>query len=128
MSEPAAASPTTSPVLSAISGRCPRCGRGRLFKGFLTVAERCEDCGLSFVGHDAADGPAVFITFITGTVGAGGALWLELAQTPPVWVHALVWPPVIVGLSLALLRPFKGAFIGAQYKYRAEEWQLPDGR
>ena len=124
MSETESPPETRSPILKAIIGRCPRCGRGRLFAGFLAVAERCGVCGLSFVGHDAADGPAVFITFVTGTVGAGGALWLELVHAPPVWVHAVVWPPVIIGLSLALLRPFKGAFIGAQYKYRAEEWHV----
>lgn len=123
MSEPAQQPSVSSPILTAISGRCPRCGRGRLFAGFLSVVPRCESCGLSFAGHDAADGPAVFIMFITGTVAAGGVLWLELVYQPPIWVHAVLWPPVIVGLSLALLRPFKGAFIGVQYKYRAEEWE-----
>ena len=113
---------SASPVLCAIRGRCPRCGKGGLFRGFLAIVDHCGTCRLSFVGHDAADGPAVFIMFITGTVAAGGALWLELAKAPPIWVHAIVWPPVVIGLSLALLRPFKGAFIGLQYKYRAAEW------
>jgi uncharacterized protein (DUF983 family) len=120
VSKPAGQPSTSSPILKAISGRCPRCGQGRLFSGFLSVAPRCATCGLSFTEHDAADGPAVFIIFITGTVSAGGVLWLELVHMPPIWVHALLWPPVIVGLSLALLRPFKGAFIGLQYKYRGE--------
>jgi uncharacterized protein (DUF983 family) len=124
VSEPALPPLTSSPILKAISGRCPRCGQGRLFQGFLTVCARCPVCALSFAGHDAADGPAVFITFITGTVGAGGALWLELANPQPFWVHAMIWPPVIVGLSLLLLRPLKGAFIGAQWKYRVGEWEL----
>ena len=123
MSAPADQPTTTSPILRAISGRCPRCGQGRLFSGFLRVAPSCEACGLSFAAHDAADGPAVFIIFITGTVSAGGVLWLELVHMPPIWVHAMLWPPVIISLSVALLRPFKGAFLGLQYKYRAEDWE-----
>lgn len=112
-------SETTAPILSAIIGRCPACGRGQLFAGFLEVNEACDHCGLKLGGHDAADGPAVFIMLIVGFIVAGLALWVELAFQPPTWVHMVIWPPVIIVLSLGALRPFKGAFIGAQYKYRA---------
>ncbi len=85
---------TASPILSAIIGCCPRCGRGHLFAGFLAVAEACDYCGLKLGGHDAADGPAVFIMLIVGFIVAGLALWLELAFQPPTWVHMVIWPTV----------------------------------
>ncbi|NQV56912.1 MAG: DUF983 domain-containing protein [Rhodospirillales bacterium] len=110
---------TSSPILAAIIGRCPRCGRGQLFSGYLKVHDSCAVCGLRLDHHDAADGPAVFIILIVGFIVAGAALWLELALMPPVWVHMVIWPPVITALSVGALRPFKGAFVGAQYKYRA---------
>ncbi|MAF47786.1 MAG: DUF983 domain-containing protein [Rhodospirillales bacterium] len=115
----------SSPILFAIIGRCPRCGSGRLFSGFLTVRAECDHCGLGLTGHDAADGPAVFIILIVGFIVGGLALWFELAVEPPTWVHMVLWPPVIAVLALGALRPFKGAFIGAQYKYRAVDREFP---
>jgi uncharacterized protein (DUF983 family) len=116
---------TKSPILSAIIGRCPRCGRGHLFAGFLAVGEACDICGLEFGGHDAADGPAVFIMLIVGFIVAGLGLWLEPAYQPPTWVHMVIWPPVITALAVGGLRPFKGAFVGAQYKYRSVDQEFP---
>ncbi len=119
MIEPIQAPLTKSPILKAMAGHCPRCGQGRLFRGFLKVADRCNTCDLDFSHHDAADGPAVFVTFVVGTIAAVGAVWLDFAQRPPAWVHFVIWPIVVIGLSLVLLRPFKGFFVGAQYKYRS---------
>jgi len=63
----------------------------------------------------------VFVILIVGAIVAGGALIMEVALQPPYWVHALVWGPSLVILSLALLRPLKAAMIVLQYKHRAEE-------
>ncbi len=114
-----------SPIKFATFGRCPRCGRGHLFAGYLLVADKCDVCALDLGGEDAADGPAVFIMLIVGFIVAGLALWLELAHEPPTWVHMLIWPPVILVLCLGALRPFKGAFIGVQYKYRSVDKNEP---
>jgi uncharacterized protein (DUF983 family) len=116
---------TGSPILSAIAGRCPRCGRGRLFRSFLQVAPQCDVCGLNLAHHDAADGPAVFVTFIVGAIAAVGAVWLDLSQNPPIWVHFVTWPIVVTSLSVGLLRPFKGFFVGVQFKYRAVDRNMP---
>ena len=117
---------TVSPVMSALCGRCPRCGGGHLFSGYLKVALSCPACGLDYAGHDAADGPVVPIMLIVGFLAAGGVLWLEFAFYPPIWFHMVIWPPVVLLLSLALLRPFKALFIGAQFKFRAEGDKFPD--
>jgi uncharacterized protein (DUF983 family) len=76
-------------------------------------------CKLDYSGFQAGDGPAVFVILIVGAVVAGGALLTEVAYQPPYWVHAAIWGPVLVILSLALLRPFKAALIVLQYKHRA---------
>jgi uncharacterized protein (DUF983 family) len=109
-------------VLSAsLKGRCPRCGTGRLFQGYLAVRTSCTSCGLDFSRFEAGDGPAVFVILIVGAIVAGGALLMEIAFQPPYWVHALVWGPALLILSLAFLRPLKAALIVLQYKHRAEE-------
>jgi uncharacterized protein (DUF983 family) len=111
-----------------LRGRCPRCGRGGLFEGFLSVADRCPACGLGFGGHDAGDGPAVFGIFILafGVVGIAGLV--EYLLSPPMWLHMLLWTPLIVGGGLLLLRPLKGLTIAIQYRFRSvEEPERPGG-
>ena len=102
-------------------GRCPRCGRGALFTGLLTVNDECGVCRLSFLGHDAGDGPAVFGIFILGFLIVGLAVALELLVSPPLWVHAIIWAPITLAASIAVLRPLKGMTIAAQYRYRSVE-------
>ncbi len=77
-----------SPWISGLRCRCPRCGKGPLFTGFLTLRDRCSVCGLDYSFADAGDGPAVFIMLIVGFIVTGGALAVEILYTPPFWVHA----------------------------------------
>ena len=109
-----------------VLGRCPRCGKGKLFHGFLGVAKACSVCGLDYSGFEAGDGPAVFVILIVGAIVAGGALITEVAFHPPYWVHAVIWGPAILILSLGLLRPLKAALIVQQYRHRAEEARRAD--
>lgn len=78
-------------------------------------------CGLGLAGHDSGDGPAVFGIFILsfGVVGLAG--FVEYLFAPPLWLHAVIWTPVITGLGLLLLRPLKGLTIAIQYRYRSTE-------
>ena len=122
MNHPAPATRSGPSVFSAsVLGRCPRCGKGRLFRGLLALEPACRSCGLDFSRFEAGDGPAVFAILIVGAIVAGGALITEVAFQPPYWVHALIWGPAVVILSLGLLRPLKAALIVLQYKHRAEE-------
>ncbi|MFN3460916.1 MAG: DUF983 domain-containing protein [Oceanibaculum sp.] len=110
--------PPLSPVLTGLACRCPRCGRGRLFSGYLQVAERCDSCGLDLRNHDSGDGPAVFVIFALGIIVVPVALWVESTFQPPLWLHAVLWSVVILVGALALLRLFKGVLIALQYKHR----------
>lgn len=110
--------PPLSPVLTGLACRCPRCGRGRLFSGFLQVAERCEVCGLDLSNHDSGDGPAVFVIFALGIIVVPLALWVESVFQPPLWLHAVLWSCVILAGALGLLRLFKGILVALQYKHR----------
>jgi uncharacterized protein (DUF983 family) len=112
------------PVASALRGRCPRCGDGRLFKGFVTVNAQCEACKLDLSFADSDDGPAVFIIFIAGFIVVFLALAVEVAYAPPYWVHAVIFVPTILIVSLGLLRPMKGLMVGLKYRNKAGEGRL----
>lgn len=114
MSEPGA-------VQAALLGRCPRCGQGKLFRGYLTVAPSCSSCGLDYSGFDAGDGPAVFVILIVGAIVAGSALFVEARFSPPYWVHAVIWAPVTAVLTFVLLRLAKALLLVLQYKHQARE-------
>lgn len=108
----------------ALLSRCPRCGEGPLFDGFLTPTARCRACGLDTRFVDSGDGPAVFIILIVGFVVVVAALVTEVKVSPPYWVHAVLWLPLTLILSLGLLRPAKALMIALQYRHRAREGRL----
>ena len=108
-------------IRSGLRGYCPRCGRGKLFAGFLALAPRCEHCGVDFSFADSADGPAFFVMFISGFIVAGSALAVEIIYAPPYWVHAALWGPLILITTLVPLRPLKGLMIALQYRHGAAE-------
>jgi len=110
-----------SPWSAGLRCRCPRCGRGKLFSGFLAVAARCSACGLDLKKADSGDGPAVFIIFIVGFIVVPLAFWVDVSLTPPLWVHMIVWPIFILAGSLLLLRPAKALFIAIQYRQGASD-------
>jgi uncharacterized protein (DUF983 family) len=116
--------PSVSPLLAGLTCRCPRCGRGRLFRGFLKVAPRCESCGLDYSFIDAGDGPAVFVIFLAGFIVVGAALIVEMLYQPPFWLHAALWGPLILVTTLGPLRPMKGLMIALQYHHKAAEGRL----
>jgi uncharacterized protein (DUF983 family) len=108
--------PPLSPIGTGIGCKCPRCGRGSLFAGLLDVRDHCLHCDLDLTPHDTGDGATVFVILILGAITVVLALLLETVLEPPIWVHLVVWIPVISILSVALLRPFKGILIGMHYK------------
>lgn len=115
-----------SPWIAGLTGRCPRCGKGKMFAGFLAPARACNVCGLDLSFADAGDGPAIFVMTLAGFVVVGVALWLEVVYQPPYWVHALVALPLSAIVCIGLLRPAKGLLIALQYFNKAEEGRRAD--
>src|ERR1700728_3832543 len=111
----------TGSIAAGLACKCPRCGRGKLFDGFLKLRPRCEVCGLDYSFADAGDGPAFFIFFFAGAIVGGPALIPEVLYQPPFWVHAVLWLPLIFILTLGPLRPMKGLMIALQYHHQAAE-------
>lgn len=111
--------PPLSPVSTGLRCRCPRCGEAPLFDGLLSVKPRCPSCDLDYSKIDAGDGPAVFVILILGFIVVGLALWVELRFGPPLWLHMVLWAPLILGGSIAMLRPFKAMLIALQFRHRA---------
>jgi len=113
-----------STMWAGLVGRCPACHQGKLFAGYLTLALRCDICGLDYDFAHSGDGPAVFVILITGFIIVGAALLVEVRYQPPYWLHALLWGSLALILPLLLLRAFKGALIALQFRHKAEEGKL----
>ena len=116
----------TESALRGIACKCPRCGKGSIYAGFLTLRPRCEACGLDFAFMDSGDGPAIFIIMIAGAIVVGAALIVEVKYQPPLWLHAALWLPLILATTLLPLRAMKSLLIALQYHHKAAEGRLID--
>ena len=114
-------------IIAGLTCACPRCGRGKLFQGFLSLRSCCDVCGLDYSFADSGDGPAVFIMFLAGFIVVFAALVTEVVYQPPLWVHAALWLPLILIVTLGPLRPMKGLLIALQYHHRAAERRFGKG-
>ncbi len=116
--------PDASALRRGLAGRCPRCGTGKLFAGPVAFAPVCAACGLDFRAFNVGDGAASFLILGVGAIITGLALWLELSREPPWWVHALLWLPLTLVLSLGLMRLAKGALLALEFSNNAREGRL----
>ncbi len=103
------------------TGRCPRCGRGPVFDGLLAFTPSCTVCGLDIAGFNVGDGAASFLILIVGAIVTGLAMWLELSQSPPWYVHAALWLPLTLVLSIGLMRVAKALFLALEYRSDARQ-------
>lgn len=111
-------------AMRGIACRCPRCGRGKLYSGFLKLRPSCARCGLDYTFIDAGDGPAVFIILIAGFIVVAAALIVEIKYQPPFWVHAALWIPLVLAVTLWPLRAMKSLLIALQFHHKAAEGRL----
>jgi len=116
--------PHLPPISTGLRGLCPRCGRGHIFDGFLTIRDHCEVCGLDYAFADPADGPAVFVQLFACVPGVIFILILALAWDPPLWVYLVIGLPVVIACTVGPLRPIKGWLIASQFYFKAEEGKL----
>lgn len=108
--------PPLSPFSTGVACRCPRCGRGKLFKNLLEVRDSCDVCGLDLSPHDTGDGAIVFVILFLGAIVTTLAIIVETTFRPPIWVHLVIWVPTITILSIVMLRLFKGVLIALHFK------------
>ena len=114
---------------SAVRGlvcRCPRCGKGKLYAGFLTLRPSCEVCGLDYAFIDSGDGPAIFVIMLAGAIVVAAALIVEVKYQPPFWLHAALWLPLILVTTLLPLRSMKSLLIALQFHHKAAPGRLID--
>ena len=119
--------PLVRSIMTGLAGRCPRCHKGKLFSGFLNLRKQCPECGLDYSFADAGDGPAIFVILISGFIVVGAALIVEVIYQPPFWLHAVLWGPLILAVTLLPLRLIKGLLIVLQYHHPAAEGGLERG-
>jgi len=105
--------------------KCPKCHQGNLYPSCLNLAlkDQCSECGLDLSKNDSADGPAVFLIFLLGTVIVPLALWVDALFTPPLYIHAILWGIILLILTIGLLKPLKSYIIFLQYKYLPKSWE-----
>jgi len=113
-----------APILAGLRSRCPQCGRGRLFQSYLKIAPRCASCGADFSHADSGDGPAVFVMFLVGAIVVPFAFILQFGLKLDMWLTITLTSIATIGLSLALLPPFKGVLFALQWKHKAGEGRL----
>ena len=114
----------TQSALRGIACKCPRCGKGRLYAGFLKLRPACEACGLDYAFIDSGDGPAIFLIMIAGAIVVGSALIVEIKYQPPYWLHAVLWLPLILVTTLLPMRSMKALLIALQFHHKAAEGRL----
>jgi uncharacterized protein (DUF983 family) len=108
----------------ALKGCCPQCGAPTLFAGTLRFADRCPACGLDYTSFNVGDGAAAFLILAIGALITGLAVWLELAASPPFWVHILLWVPLTIVSVVGSLRVTKAALLSLEYRNAAREGRI----
>jgi uncharacterized protein (DUF983 family) len=84
----------------------------------------CDVCSLDFTFADAGDGPAIFVIMIAGAIVVAAALITEVKYQPPYWLHAALWLPLILALTLWPLRALKSLLIALQFHHKAMQGRL----
>lgn len=116
--------PAPAPLEAAVRGLCPRCGATGLFDGFLRFSARCGRCGLDYASFNVGDGAAAFLILIVGALVSLLAIVTELRWSPPWWLHLILWAPLTLILTVALLRLAKGLLLALEYRNEAREGRI----
>ncbi len=115
-----------SSLIGSLACKCPRCHQGRLYHHGLfnlNLRDQCDQCDLDLRKNDSADGPAVFLIFILGAFLVPLALIFDTVVNPPLWVHAILWGCIALGITIGSLKPLKSLVIGIQYRHRPADWE-----
>ena len=108
--------PLKTDLWNGLRGKCPDCGKGHMFRAFLKVADRCDACGEELHHQRADDFPAYLVIVIVGHLVVPLILHVEMVYEPAYWIHAVLWLPLTLALSLLLIQPIKGMVIAMQWR------------
>jgi uncharacterized protein (DUF983 family) len=117
-----------SPLTVGLRGLCPRCGAKGLFKGLVAFSPACRACGLDLEAFNVDDGPAALLILVVGGLITGLAIALELAASPPFWVHVILWVPLTAALVIGSLRVAKGMLVALEWSSRHPPGMAEDCR
>jgi uncharacterized protein (DUF983 family) len=92
--------------------RCPNCGKGKLFRGYLKIRSPCEVCDTDNCIYPSDDFPPYLTILVTGHVLVPLFILTDRAFEPPLWVESVIWLPATVIMCLVLLPSMKGATVG----------------
>lgn len=117
-------------MLRGLRCRCPACGVGKLFDGYVVVVPTCAVCGTDLTPQRADDLPAYLTIVAVGHIVVTGMLTVEQKWHPAIWIHLSIWLPLTLIAAIGLLRPIKGAVIGLQWAARMHGFggDDPDGQ
>lgn len=118
MSEHAKSRPFKTGFLRGLGQRCPDCGRGRLFRGYLKITPTCEACGHDLSAYRADDGPAYFTILLVGHLVIAPTFFFPIVWEASPWVVVPAALTLLTTLILLLLPRIKGAFVGALWSIR----------
>lgn len=107
-------------MLRGALGRCPQCGKGKLFRAYLKPVAACADCGEPLGHIQADDGPAWLTIMVVGHIVVFAALGVAPSAVWPDWVSMTVWPSLALVLALTFLPCAKGIFIGTIWATKSQ--------
>ncbi|GFM31400.1 DUF983 domain-containing protein [Novosphingobium sp. PY1] len=104
-----------------MKGLCPRCGDPSMFHKWLKLNDHCPNCGLDYSFAAPDDGPAFFSLCIVAFPLTFFAVWLQVAYSPPFWVHLLTSFPLLAIGCVWPLQYIKGWLVASQFVNKAQE-------
>ena len=110
--------------------RCPTCGRGALFRGFLTIQPRCPSCGADNSAYPSDDLPPYLTTLNAGHPIVPSFLWVDSTFATALWIQFATWLPLTALLTIGLLPFVKGGAVGLCWAtgiVRPQRAQRPEG-
>lgn len=108
--------PYPTAMARGFCGHCPSCGKGKMFRKFLKVADHCPNCHEALHHHRADDMPAYILILVLGHILVPLIVTVELLYQPAYWIYAAIWLPVTLVLAVGLLQPIKGTIVALQWR------------
>ncbi|MFZ2997997.1 DUF983 domain-containing protein [Sphingobium sp.] len=110
--------PLRPALLLALRGRCPACGKGKMFARFLKPTDACAHCGQQWDRHSADDFPSYIVILLLGHILVPLMIEVNSALAIPLGWQAVIWPTLAIILAVTMIQPVKGAVIAFQWSRR----------